>query len=312
MFATALRAVLAALSFVLLAAQANKTLQPDPPKRCQECDDWNAPHEPFRVFGNTYYVGTAGVAAVLITSPEGLILLDAGLAQSASLIDASIRKLDFKTEDIKLIVNSHAHFDHVGGIAALQRLSGAIVAASSEGAKAIAKGEPLRDDPQYAFGSERNRFPRVRDVRVVQDGEALHVGEVAIYAHLTPGHTPGSTAWTWRTCEGERCLNMVYADSLNPVSAPGFRFGGDGTHPGVEATLRRSIAKVRDLPCDVLLTVHPDFPGMDEKRESLKQYPQRNPFVDPQACRTYAADAAERLDRRLKEERSGSVEVWFP
>src|SRR5580698_6038881 len=142
-----------------LAAAASPAFKADAPKECDSCAEWNAPQEPFRVFGNTYYVGVTGLGAVLIASDKGLILLDGGLPQSAPLIDASIRRLGFRTEDVRLIVNSHAHFDHAGGIAALRRVSGAIVAASASSARAIESGEPPVDDPQYAFGKEANRFP---------------------------------------------------------------------------------------------------------------------------------------------------------
>src|SRR5258708_34912325 len=128
------------------AAQDRSTVQPDPPKKCDSCEAWNGPREPFRVFGNTYFVGPAGLGAVLIASDEGHILLDGGLPQSAPLIDASIRKLGFRTEAIRLIVNSHAHYDHAGGIAALQRSSRATVAASLSGALAMKQGGPPADD----------------------------------------------------------------------------------------------------------------------------------------------------------------------
>jgi metallo-beta-lactamase class B len=142
----------------------------------------------------------------------------------------------------------------------------------------------------------------VKHVKVVADGETLRVGDLAVTAHLTPGHTPGSTTWTWRSCEGSRCLQIVYADSLNPVSAPGFRFTGDAGHPSIEAAFRRSIATVRSLPCDVLLAVHPSFAGMEEKLRRRREQPGSEPFVDPTACRTYAGDAARRFDQRLAEE----------
>jgi metallo-beta-lactamase class B len=245
----------------------------------------------------------AGLSSVLIASDKGLILLDGGLPQSAPLIDASIRKLGFRTEDIRLIVNSHAHYDHAGGIAALQLASGAVVAASASGARAIQSGEPPADDPQYALGREANRFPPVKRVKVVADGETLRVGELAVTAHLTPGHTPGSTTWTWRSCEGSRCLDLVYADSLNPVSAPGFRFTGDPTHPSIDAVFRRSISTVERLPCDILLAVHPSFAGMDEKLRRRREQPGSEPFVDRGACRSYASDAGKRLDLRVAEER---------
>jgi metallo-beta-lactamase class B len=277
-------------------------LKPDPPKACDACAAWNAPQEPFRVFGNTYDVGVAGLSAVLIASDQGLILLDSGLTQSAPLIEANIRKLGFRTEDVRLIVNSHAHFDHAGGIAALQRASGATVAASALGARAIESGGPLADDPQFGFGAAANSFPAVKHVKPVADGETLQVGPLAITAHLTPGHTPGSTTWTWQSCEGKRCLRIVYADSLTALAAPGFRFTGDRTHPSVEAAFRRSISTVASLPCDILLTVHPSFSGIEEKLRRLKEQPGSEPFIDAGACRKYASDALQRLEQRIAEE----------
>jgi metallo-beta-lactamase class B len=275
-------------------------LRPDPPKACGSCDEWNAPQEPYRVFGNTFYVGTAGLGAVLVTSPGGHVLLDGGLAQSAARIDANIRALGFRTGDVKLILNSHAHYDHAGGIAALQRASGATVAASPRGKEALERGEPTEDDPQYAFGAEANGFPAVKRVRVVGDGETVRVADVAITAHYTPGHTPGATTWSWRSCEGERCLDVVYADSLNAVSAPGFRFSGDASHPSLVASFERSIGLVAGLPCDILLTVHP---GASRMNDALRHRDQRAlALVDSGACRAYADDARRRLEARLAEE----------
>ncbi len=270
----------------------------DPPITCDSCEAWNAPQAPFRIFGNTYYVGTAGLSAVLITSANGLILLDAALPQSARLIDQNIRAMGFRTEDVKLIVNSHAHYDHAGAIAALQRASGAVVAASPSSARALEQGKPVSDDPQAGSSA----FPPAKSVRVVTDGEVLRIGTLAITAHFTPGHTPGSTTWTWRSCEGSRCLNLVYADSLNSVSLPGFRFTGDATHPSRVESFRQSIAKVAALPCDILVTVHPEFAGMSKKLALRAQQPETNPFIDTNACRVYAATASKSLDRRIAEE----------
>lgn len=254
---------------------------PDPPIPCDSCAEWNAPRPPFRVYGNTYFVGPAGLGSVLVTSDAGHILLDGALPQSAPLIDANIRALGFRTEDVRLIVNSHAHFDHAGGIAALQRASSATVAASPAGAHALERGQPVPEDPQFAFGRASNAFPAVKKVRVIKDGATLRVGPLAVTAHLTPGHTPGSTTWTWRACEAARCLDVVYADSLNAVSAPGFRFSGDATHPSVVETFRRSIAIVEGLPCDILLAVHPSFADMDRKLAARAQGPPSAPFIDP-------------------------------
>src|SRR5215470_937726 len=200
----ALIAVGLAGAAVLSMAQIRRPFKSDPPKVCPSCSMWNAPVAPFRVFGNTYYVGTEGLSSVLITSDRGHVLLDGALSQSAEQIDAHIRTLGFNLKDVKLIVNSHAHYDHAGGIHALQAASGATVAASASGADALKRGENTTDDPQYGFGHDSNEFPRVEKVRVVKDGEVLHVGPLGITAHLTPGHAPGSTTWTWQSCEGTR------------------------------------------------------------------------------------------------------------
>jgi len=199
-------------------ASADAALQPDPPHACEYCEGWSRPHEPFKVYGNTWYVGSA-LSSILITSKQGHILIDGGLTQTAPQIAANIRKLGFRLEDVKLILNSHMHYDHAGGIAALQRASGARVAASPAARRALEAGEVMADDPQFAFGKEHNEFPAVKDVREVADGQELSVGKLRITAHFTPGHTPGGTSWTWTSCEGATCLSMVYADSLNSVSA---------------------------------------------------------------------------------------------
>jgi metallo-beta-lactamase class B len=295
-------AFLILLSGSLAIPQSGSRLDPDPPLACAMCDEWNVPQEPFRIFGNTYYVGTAGLASVLIASDEGLILVDGALSQSAPLIDAGIRRLGFRTEDIRLIVNSHEHYDHAAGIAALQRASGATVAASAAAARALRQGHPTPEDPQYSSGRELP-FPPVRDVTIIADGEVLRVGQLAVTAHFVPGHTPGATMWTWRSCEGARCLDVVYADSLTAVSDDGFRFTGDARRPSIEEVFRRSIARLEALPCDILLAPHPGFIDIPGKLARWRQLPDVNPFVDAGACRTYAASARARLDRRVGEER---------
>ena len=134
---------------------------------------------------------------------------------------------------------------------------------------------------------------------MVTNGEALHVGPLTITAHFTPGHTPGSTTWTWRSCEGRRCLDVVYADSLNPVSAPEYKFT---RHSGAIEAFRNSIATVRNLPCDVLLSVHPGFAQLNEKFLRRSQSPDSNPFIDSASCRSYADAATQSLDGRVRDE----------
>ncbi|QOY96505.1 subclass B3 metallo-beta-lactamase [Massilia sp. UMI-21] len=176
---------------------------------------------PFNIHGNTYYVGTAGLSALLVTSPQGHVLLDGALPQSAPLIRKNIEALGFKMRDVKLILNSHAHFDHAGGIAALQKLSGATVVHSPHGAQVLRDGTPGTDDPQYD-PKDRFHIPKLAQVKEVADGQTLSVGPLRFTAHATPGHTPGGITWSWQSCEGKACLDMVYADSLTPVSTDGF------------------------------------------------------------------------------------------
>jgi metallo-beta-lactamase class B len=267
--------------------------------RCESCAGWNRAQAPFNVYGNTYYVGTAGLSALLVTGPQGHILLDGGLPQSAPLIQKNIATLGFRIEDVKLIVNSHAHWDHAGGIAALQKASGALVAASAPGADGLRQGTNVKDDPQYEPNG--TRFNRIANVKVVRDGETLSVGPLRLTAHLTPGHTPGGTTWTWQSCEHGKCANVVYAESLTAVSNDDFHFTGDAHHTDISATFLASVDKVRKLPCDIVISTHPGFTDTFDKL--AKKTAASNPFLTPGGCRAYADAAGEALAKRLDKER---------
>jgi metallo-beta-lactamase class B len=234
----------------------------------------------------------------LVDTGQGLALFDGDLAESAPVIKAHIHALGFRVRDVKWILNSHAHPDHAGGIAALQATSGAQVLASREGARELELGGAYRADPLYGWAA---KYPPVQNVRIVRDGETLQLGHVAVIAHYTPGHTPGSTSWTWQSCSGQRCLHIVYADSLTAVSARGYRFTD---HPAYVAGFRKTIATVAALPCDILLTPHPEASGFWGKVARRKSPTDVAPLVDKNACRDYAAAAAKSLDARLAEERA--------
>ncbi len=267
---------------------------------------WNVPHAAQKIFGNTYYVGVTGLSSILIDTGDGLILLDGDLVQSVPHIEQNIASLGFHLKDIKFITNSHSHFDHAGGIAELQRVTGAKVLASSWGAKALHVGHSVDGDPQLGYAKEAG-FPPVRDVRVVRDGETISLGNVKLVAHYTPGHTPGATTWTWKSCENTQCLDVVYADSLNSVSAPGFHYTATKDHADTSELFRQSIHKVAAMPCDILLTVHPDLSDTMDKLAALKHAPKTNPFIDRQACAKYADDAEKQLDQRIADEKAGRL-----
>ena len=260
----------------------------------QDRASWTAPQEPFKIYGNSYWVGTHGLGSILITSGTGHVLIDGALPEAAAPIAQHVRALGFRVKDIKLILNSHAHFDHAGGIAELQRLSGARVAASEWTAAVMKSGKVARDDPQ--FGSIQGIAPIAR-VEILRDGETLKVGTIAITAHLTPGHTPGGTSWTWQSCEGARCLNLVYADSLTPVSADSFRFSRGNR----AAEFERSYAFLQSVPCDILLTPHPDVSRLWERLAQRGANP--DSLVDARACQKLAAQSREQLQARLARER---------
>lgn len=279
----------------MVTACGPRVLEPDAPHVCERCDEWNEPHEPFRVHGNTWYVGTDGLSAFVIETGDGLILVDGGLPQSAALIDANIRALGFDPLDIKAILVSHAHFDHAGGVAALQRLSGANVFTSEAGASTLSSGRLGEDDPQYIADSDEHSFPAISRVIAIGDGEFVSVGSVNVQAHYTPGHTTGSVTWSWESCALNTCLDVVYADSLTAVSAQGFSF----SQSGAADRMVESAGKIADLSCDILLSPHPFFFGMHDK---LERRDDGNPFINSLACTFYAESALGWLERRLDSE----------
>jgi metallo-beta-lactamase class B len=269
---------------------------------CPECIEWNAPRAPFRIHGNTYYVGTAGLSALLITSSAGHVLIDGALPESAARIAENVRALGFRVEDIEVILNSHAHFDHAGGIPALQRLSGAQVMASPWSARVLRTGASTAEDPQYGILPS---YERSEVSRELADGDTVRVGDVTLRAHFTPGHTPGGTSWSWQSCENARCLDFVYADSQTPVSADDFLFSRTqrSTYPSVLADFERGLAAIESLACDVLIAPHPGitdlFARMD-RRARGEAVELRSPGV----CRTFVANARQRISQRVATERA--------
>lgn len=265
-----------------------------PDSLCTYCADWNAPQEPFQIHHNTYFVGTHGLSAILITSPDGHILIDAALPNSAPIILDNIRTLGFDPADIKLILNSHAHFDHAGGIAAIQQVSLARVAASPASAAVLERGSSGPDDPQYGVLLD---YPAVGKAERFTPGDTLRVGAIQVASHATAGHTPGGTTWSWRSCDADGCVDVVYADSQTPVSADGFRFTDSSTYPTALADFEHGFQVLERLSCDILITTHP---GASSLWERLADGPEG--LIDAQACRQYAEAARQQLAQRVQKE----------
>jgi metallo-beta-lactamase class B len=294
--------VLIAAGFAALSHVATAQNSPQGAKRadeCASCAEWNVAQAPFRIWGNTYFVGTHGLSAILITSPSGHILIDGGIPESAPLILANIRTLGFRVKDVKQILNSHDHFDHSGGIAEIQKATGASVSASALSAPVLRAGESGKDDPQYGVLLS---FPPVSNVSVISDDEAVHVGALAVTAHFTPGHTPGGTTWSWQSCQSGRCLFIVYADSQTPVAADGFLFTNNTSYPGVIHDFEHSFAVLDALRCDILVTPHPDASSLWQ-RVAKRNAGQARALIDPKACKAFATAARERLAARIASEK---------
>jgi metallo-beta-lactamase class B len=293
------RALLASLTLLLAISATVRLPAQNPTPNCSHCAEWNTPQEPFRIFGNTYYVGPHGISSILITSPAGHILIDGAIAESAPQIAAHIRALGFRVEDVKLILSTHIHFDHAGGIAELQRMTGATVMASPSSARVLSTGENDPADPQFEILLP---LEKVAKVKVLTPGETVHVGPLALTSHPTPGHTSGGTSWTWTSCEGNLCHSMVYADSVSAVSSDSYKFTHNSTNPHAIQDFDKSFAFLETVPCDILLTAHPEVADIWDKMEQRKAGVTPDPMVDPGACRQLAENARKQLDLRIAKE----------
>lgn len=247
-------------------------------------ESWRQPIAPFALGEHSWYIGTAALSAVLIKTPQGAVLIDGGLPQAAGMLLARMQDLGVQPGDLKLIVLSHAHIDHAGPIAELKRRTGAQVVANAESAILLARGDS--DDIHYGDGLA---FPPVIVDRIIMDGEVVELGGVRLTAHFTPGHTPGSTSWTWDDQRDGKTLRIAYVDSL---SAPGYKLINNPRYPRIAEDYRRSVAVVRDLPCDLLLTPHPETSGWKPAETKL-------PHPNPMSCQAYADSVGQKFEAQL-------------
>lgn len=220
--------------------------------------DWVEQIEPFRIIGNVYFVGTRGLSSFLITSDEGHFLLDGALPQSAPTIKKNIEHLGFRMADVKILLNSHAHFDHSGGLQALKEMSGAQMLASEGDRSALEGGFYLGFEDRHEYNA-----PPVKVDRIIEDGEQLTLGATSLKAHLTPGHTRGCTSFTMTAIEAGNpyevlffCGATVAANKLNPPQ-----------YDGIVDDYRFTFDRTRSWQPDVFLVNHPFFFDMAAKRE---------------------------------------------
>lgn len=257
---------------------------------CKQWDDWDRPGPPYLIHGNSWYVGTCGIASILVTGDEGHILIDGGTEAGAEVIAANIAALGFDIADVKIILFSHEHFDHVGGLARLQQLSGARVLASPEAAGAIASGRSDPADPQHGM---HEPFAPTRVDGTVRHDEAVELGKLRLVAIGTPGHTPGALSWRWNSCdEAGECRLVHYLDSLSPIGRDDYRFSD---HPEYLARFREGLERLKVTDCGIVMTPHPSASGVHRRIAA-------GDLNDPTGCRTYAEGIEARLNARLAEE----------
>jgi metallo-beta-lactamase class B len=282
----------AALAFAALLAPSRLAGQADPTSRAS-----NQPVAPFRILGNLHYVGASDVTAFLISTSGGLILIDGGFVETAPQIRDNIARLGFKPSDVKIILNSHAHYDHAGGLAQLKAWTGARLLASAGDAPLLEAGG--RADPLFG---DTLPFPPVKVDHLLRDGEAVTLGDTTMVAHLTPGHTRGCTTWTARIAEGGRSYDVVFVCSTSVLA--GYRLVDHPTYPGIADDYARTFATLAALPCDVFLGAHASFFDGAEKARRRREGAAPNPFVDPRGYRAYLAGSEAAYRERLAAERA--------
>jgi metallo-beta-lactamase class B len=279
-------ALILSLAFSLfLPTPANP--QDDPQSR-----SWNQPVKPYRIIGNVWYVGASGVTSFLITTSKGHILLDSGFVETVPQIKQNVAQLGFKLNDVKILINSHAHNDHAGGLAELKELTGAKLMATEADAELLARGG--KGDFQWG---DRFAYKPVKADRLLRDGDRVELGEVTLTARLTPGHTRGSTTWTMKAPEEGKQYDVVFSTS---VSTPGYTLVNNAKYPQIVDDYRRTFQILKSLPCDVFLGPHAEFFSMREKMARMAQGAKPNPFIDPAGYREYVTNGERAFQKTLE------------
>lgn len=284
----------------LLLAAAVATLIPSLPAHGADFTAahpvWNQPVKPFTIAGNLHYVGAAGVSSFLITTEDGHILVDSGFRETVPQIERNMQTLGFELADVRLLLINHAHYDHVGGMADLKARTGARLLAHPADAAALERGGA----GDFAFG-DALLFPPVKADAEVRDGETIALGGTTLVAHHTPGHTRGSTSWSLSVADGDRTYRVLIVSSL---SAPDYSLVNPPAYPGIVRDFETSFAKLRALPCDIVLSAHGWEFRLAEKRAALAEQSEAHPFVDAGELVRLVDAAESRLRGQIEEQQA--------
>lgn len=276
---------------LLLAAAAAATAADSGPD--------NQPFPAHRIIANIYYVGASDITSYLITSPEGHFLINSGYEDTPPIIRDGIVKLGFKPADVRILLNGQAHFDHVAGQAALERMTGAKIYSSAREVAVLESGG--KADPRW--GREYT-YPPVKVDHVVRDLEKVTLGGVTLVAHMTPGHSIGCTTWTMRVAEGGKTYDVVFVGGT--TINPGVEFVKHPTYPGIADDYARTFQTLRSLPCDIFLGAHGGYYGMKAKYERMQAGAGVAAFVDPAGYRAFIDSSDKTFQERLAKEKKAS------
>jgi metallo-beta-lactamase class B len=259
--------------------------------------EWTAPFPPFRIMGNLYYVGSKDLASYLVVTPAGNILINSNLESSVPQIKASVEKLGFRFSDTKILLISHAHYDHAAGSATLKHLTGASYMVMDGDVSEVEDGGKT----DFAYGKDKSNWFRPAKVdRVLHDGDEVRLGGAVLVAHKTPGHTRGCTTWTMKVTDNGKSYDAVIVGS--PNVNPGFRLVGRPSYPGIAADYEKTFRVLKSLHCDLFLGAHGGYFGLSEKYARLKAG-NMTAFVDPAGYKAYVAEREAAFEKELARQR---------
>jgi metallo-beta-lactamase class B len=276
--------------FILIVAAAGILL-------AQASPDWTEPFPAFRIAGNLYYVGSKGLANYLITTPQGNILINSDLEANVPMIEASIEKLGFKFKDTKILLISHAHWDHDAGSAMIKQRTSAKYMVMDADVPVVESGG--KTDFQYG-NTASSLYPPAKVDRVLHDGDEVRLGGAVLVAHLTPGHTKGCTTWTMKVTDGGRTYDVVIVGS--PNVNPGYKLLHNAAYPQIAEDYERMWVVLKSLPCDIFLGAHGGYFGLEEKY-ALRKEGGANPFVDPEGYKTFVVQKEQDFQAELAKQK---------
>ena len=288
---TVLRRILTTVVMVLAAVITQRSA-------FSQTNDWLEPFPPFRIAGNLYYVGSRGLASYLVTTPEGHILINSNLEKSVPMLRASIEKLGFKYSDVKILLISHAHWDHNAGSALIKKETGAKYMVMAEDVSAVESGG--KTDFNYG-NDEGTYYPATKVDRTVHDKDEVKLGGTVLVAHLTAGHTKGCTTWTMKVGDGAKALDAVIVCS--PNVNPGYKLVNNASYPSIADDYARMFRTLAALPCDLFLGAHGSYYDLEAKYGRM-QKGDASAFVDPAGYKKFIAAKTAEFQAGLKKQQA--------